>query len=256
MKLYLVPNGTTQERKVSARTAVRSLSSRFTCLADKDTVQWLALPGITAASPDEADMICAIGGDGTLLHAAHDAIASDKPLFGINLGNRGYLCAFHRDEADRVSEETVAALKEIPRTLLSFPWEGEDRIAINDLILAKEDFGVTIRLEAAIPEEAFHDAWQGDGLILSTPTGSSAYNASAGGPLLLARSGSFVLTPLCPVASSPSIVFSDSHAVSLMPDARPASVKPSLYADGTRLGTLRETLTVRKSDRFLRLMQR
>ena len=170
--------------------------------------------------------------------------------------NRGHLCNFHRDEADLVSAETVCALQEIPRTLLSFPWEGQERIAINDVILAKEDFGVTIRLEAAIPEESYHGAWQGDGLILSTPTGSSAYNASAGGPLLLSRSGSFVMTPLCPVDPAPSIVFSDSHAISLIPDARPASVKPSLYADGTRLGKLREPLNVSKAVRFLRLMQR
>ncbi len=252
MRLFLHPNGTNEERRSRARYAVSVLAHSFDCVLDAKSAQWLSVPGVQAGEPQSCDAICTIGGDGTLLHASPFALASGKPVFGINLGNRGYLCAFHRDELEAVTPRTVAGLSRSARTLLSYG-DGEG-YALNDLVVAKGEFGYTVQVEAQLP--CGSRTWQGDGLLIATPTGSSAYNASAGGPLLVPESPCFVLTPLCPVDPSPSLVVPDSWEVLLRSRVHNGQVPPQLYADGAHVGSLSGVLKVKKHREQITLLTR
>ena len=256
MRLFLHPNGMTPDRRRTAFQTVEILARQFDCVVAPENARWLDASACKSGVPDDCDMICAIGGDGTILHAAVPAIRTGKPLFGINLGHRGYLCAFHRDELPALDEQRLSALVPSPRSLLGFSWQGEKRFAVNDIILAKGEFGTTVTVSAQEGKTSLGQ-WQGDGIIVATPTGSSGYNASAGGPLLMPDCGCFVLNPLCPVEhNGNAIIYPDVHSLSLQAKARDDQPNAQVYADGTLLGPLNHALNLHRYEKTLTLLIR
>ncbi|MBO4368442.1 MAG: NAD(+)/NADH kinase [Clostridia bacterium] len=247
MKLFLIPNGLTPERRNSARAAILTLTQRFECLLSPEDAAWLPETGCRTGSPGDCDLICSIGGDGTVLHAAHFAVDSQKPLFGINMGRRGYLCAFGRDEIDCVTPESVQNLLPSERTLLALDKAGGQPVyAVNDFIIAKSDFGSTIDVAASASAGPAY-RWQCDGIVISTPTGSTGYTASCGGPLLLPDSPCFVMTAICPMGNAGrSIVYPDSSTLTLGIRTRLEQHPAALYADGKEICSVPDTVSIRK----------
>lgn len=246
----------TPDRRKTALQAAETLTGKFDCVIAPENAPWLNIPSCKAGAPEDCDMICAIGGDGTILHAAIPALRARKPLFGINMGHRGYLCAFHRDELAALDELQLSALSPSPRTLLGFSWQGKEHFAVNDLIIAKGAFGTTVTVSAQEGKNAFGQ-WQGDGIVVATPTGSSGYNASAGGPLLTPDCGCFVLNPLCPIAhNGNAIIYSDDKFLSLRAKTREGQPSAQVYADGTLLGPLQHVLSVHRYEKRLTLLIR
>ncbi len=152
-----------------------------------------------------ADLVIALGGDGTLLHTARLIGPSQIPLLGVNLGGLGFL-----------TEMTLKELYPVMRKILKGKFGIEERmmikavigkrasrspelIALNDIVISIGKLARVINLEIYINDE-YISTYTADGLIVSTPTGSSAYSLSAGGPLVNPRMKAIILTPICPHA--------------------------------------------------------
>lgn len=145
----------------------------------------------------DACLIIAVGGDGTIIEAAHRSRGSKIPIAGINAGYLGFLSAF--------SGKTKSELKTGVLKILKGQFQVEERItiealgmwAINDIVLKAHDEGGMLNLHVRIGRTAVTQFY-GDGIIIATPTGSTAYSLAAGGPVLTQANRSLVLTPICP----------------------------------------------------------
>jgi len=150
----------------------------------------------------KADILVSIGGDGTLIGLARRSHPYKKPIFGINLGNLGFLTAVSRDEYKEFIADLFDGKYEIEQRIMMEvvhkKAKSEKRyFAFNDVVLTKNIFSKMI--EIGVTSEGNEvNSYYGDGLIISTPTGSTAYNLSGGGPLVYPTSENFIMTPICP----------------------------------------------------------
>jgi NAD+ kinase len=154
----------------------------------------------------DVDLIVTLGGDGTLLRGARMVLASGIPVLGVNLGTLGFLTALTADEAEAGLGAVLdgESLLDDRFTLEGrvFGPEGSERSrvqALNDLVLHKGGVARVVRLEMAVgPPDALDSigSFSGDGVILSTPTGSTAYSLSAGGPVVVPWMDAMVVTPI------------------------------------------------------------
>lgn len=148
---------------------------------------------------DGIDLCCTVGGDGTLLGAVAEAVRQQVPVVGVNQGKLGYLTAFSPDEAvERFPQMLNGGYRQEKRDIIQVTLSnGQSRLALNDIVIKEKNSAHMIHLEVHCNGEAVTE-YRCDGLILSTPTGSTAYNLSAGGPLISPDSRVFVMTPICP----------------------------------------------------------
>ena len=155
------------------------------------------------------DACCVIGGDGTLLGVVKEAARLQIPVIGVNRGSLGFLTTFSADEARTHFAELLAGGYRIAnRALLDCSTGcGQRDLALNDVVIKDEVNSRLIRLEVFADDELVTDYYC-DGLIFSTPTGSTAYNLSAGGPLIHPTADVIAMTPVCPhTLSNRSIIF-------------------------------------------------
>ena len=151
----------------------------------------------------ESDLLLVLGGDGTLLAAAREAAPRGIPILPINLGSLGFLTSFTLGELYPVLEETIAGhLAASERVMLttSLIREGqvvESQLVLNEAVITKGALARMIEIELLIDED-FVCRYRADGLIVATPTGSTAYSLSAGGPIVHPAVESIILTPICP----------------------------------------------------------
>lgn len=163
------------------------------------------------------DAGCIIGGDGTLLGAVSEAAAAGVPLIGVNQGSLGYLTSFSPEEARaRFGEVLLGQYRIAQRTLLECRTASHRHdLALNDVLIKAEVNSQLVRLEVRADGELVTE-YLCDGLVLSTPTGSTAYNLSAGGPIIHPEAGVIAMTPICPhTLSNRTIVFNDGVKLSI-----------------------------------------
>jgi NAD+ kinase len=236
-----------------------------------DTAQWLTERGHVArilrfSGPDrvseagaevplaEVDLagsvvLVSMGGDGTFLRAVRLASVADVPVLGVNFGRLGYLPDLLPDQVrvalTKVFDGTAAVEERCTlQVTISDRSVGEEMscpLVLNEVVIEKIDFGHTVRLATRIDsEEAL--TYSTDGLILATPTGSTAYNLSAGGPILAPTLRAMVLTPVAPHFSlDRSLVLTDDQVV----DVRVAPDRSGvLVIDGLEIGRLDPGATV------------
>jgi len=172
--------------------------------ADPEAARWLEQPGHPRAElAEKVDLLVVLGGDGTLLSVAREIGASRVPILGVNLGQLGFLAEVAPEEQLEVLDHLLdGELETVARTRLEVRAVREGReimrtLALNDLVLKGTDLARMIDLEVRT-ERTHVGIYHGDGLIVATPTGSTAYNLSAGGPILMPGSRVYVLTPICP----------------------------------------------------------
>jgi len=177
-------------------------------LADRDTVDF-AKGGLALLEPDApVDFIVALGGDGTLLRAARLRPGEGIPVLGLNLGQLGFLTAAGGDELEASLDRVLAgdfALDQrltLEATVVRADGEqGRRFMALNDFVIHKQGVARVTRLDLAVghgPDVDEIGSFSGDGIILSTPTGSTAYNLSAGGPIIVPALECIVVTPIAP----------------------------------------------------------
>jgi len=155
------------------------------------------------------DACCVIGGDGTLLGVAHEAARLQVPIIGVNRGSLGFLTTFSADEARAHFSDVLSGKYKIAqRSMLDCSTgSGKRGLALNDVLIKNEVNSRLVRLEVVADGELVTDYYC-DGLIFSTPTGSTAYNLSAGGPLVHPSAEVIAMTPICPhTLSNRSIIF-------------------------------------------------
>ena len=185
------------------------------------------------------DMLVILGGDGTLLHVAARAGELDIPVVGINLGDLGFLTEVAADEMYHALTTILAGEVHIERRMMlkttvlaADGTASEPMFALNETVVVKGSVERVLRLRCWADRE-YIATYKADGLIFSTPTGSTAYNLSAGGPIVHAELGTLLITPICPfmlesrpVLLSPEVVLTTQLAdsaddVMVMVDGRP-----------------------------------
>jgi NAD+ kinase len=161
---------------------------------------------------DDCDACCVIGGDGTLLGVARESARAQVPIIGVNRGSLGFLTTFSPDEARaHFSDLLQGCFRVDARTMLECSTGlATHDLALNDVLVKAEVNSRLVRLEVFADGELVTD-YTCDGLIFSTPTGSTAYNLSAGGPILHPAAGVIAMTPICPhTLSNRAIIFRDN----------------------------------------------
>ena len=195
-------------------------------------------------SEDRPEAVVVLGGDGTMLSAVHRF--PGVPLLGLNLGSLGYLSgveAPHFDEAIRALREGRYAVS--TRTALAV----RGRTALNEVVVSRGVSGHAAVIELAVDDRPA-TSFFADGLVVATPTGSTAYSLAAGGPILMPDSRSLVITPICPHAlTSRPLVVCDASRLSVRLRMRPGADVLEVFADGASLGPLAdgEALPVAKA---------
>ncbi len=151
----------------------------------------------------DMDILIILGGDGTLLHIAEKAACHSIPVIGINLGNLGFLTELTQGEAEEALEKifsgsvTIENRQMLRAHLSSDGQNSKSRYALNDIVINKNSLDRLLHLTTKA-NDAYITTYKADGLIFSTPTGSTAYNLSTGGPLVYPGLASILVTPICP----------------------------------------------------------
>ena len=201
---------------------------------------------------DDVDVAVVLGGDGAILHSAVIAAKKGIKIIGINYGNLGFLTEYEKDEREKVKELLSQIQDEkcriLKRSLLRLEIAGQSFYALNEIALQR-DYGLysdkntqILRLEVDMNDGK--DVIAGDGLLICTPTGSTAYSLSAGGAILTPEVPVFMMTPICAFSMrNRPIVFPDSEEVHV----RVTRGKAILLADGLAITGLPEGTEIRIS---------
>ena len=161
------------------------------------------------------DFILSFGGDGTFLQSARSIAPCQIPIIGINLGGFGYLAEVNPDMLrEKILDLQNGNYRLQERMMLIAKADGDETqfIALNDVVIDKGGFARTINIETHVDGE-FINLFNSDGLIISTPTGSTGYSLSAGGPILEPSFGGIIVVPICPhtLANRPLVLSQDRH---------------------------------------------
>jgi NAD+ kinase len=206
---FLLKRGKPEARELAASIARQLASSGSTAIVlpeDADVV-----PGATVAAAAELgqsiDVLAVLGGDGTFLYGASLVADHGVPVFGVNLGSLGFITPYARSETAAAVEDLLAGRLPVEErirlavTIRPLPGRERDapptRSAVNDAVLTQRSLARLLDLEARL-DGAVVATYKADGLIVATPTGSTAYTLAAGGPILTPDVQAMVLTPICP----------------------------------------------------------
>ena len=166
------------------------------------TDPWLSERGVGEACalsdlPDSIQALVAFGGDGTLLHIVQETLDRDLPLLGVNTGTVGFLMNGRADDASRTAEKLMTGAFAVQRCpLLRIQYEGNAYFALNDLSLTRGEHPGVIEVQVLADGETVFCA-HGDGAVISTPLGATAYGLSAGGPVIRPDTACLLAVPLC-----------------------------------------------------------
>ena len=233
-------------------------------VADEDLAT-VAPPGTaTAAAADlveQVDLVIALGGDGTMLRAARVLGLSGVPLLGVNLGSLGYLTDVPVQELEQALAAVLAGkyhLDQRSRVYCSV-WRDGQRIAqasaLNDLVVNMGPLPRALDMELQMDDDSL-GRFLGDGVIVATPTGSTAYNLSAGGPICHSAVPCLLVSPICPHALGmrPLVVSKDTRIALVLHETGDGAV---LTADGQKTNVLRDgdRLVFREANREVSLVK-
>lgn len=199
---------------------------------------------------EKAELIISLGGDGTLLQTLHRIAPTPIPIAGVNIGTLGFLTACTDEEIDLLSQAIAQnEIHLVERAMLNVEMtevggKKHEFIALNEAVLMRGETGRLVSLEARVDGELLNE-YNADGLLVATPTGSTAYSLAAGGPLIGPRSGVFVITPICSHSlSNRSLVLSEDSVIDLLPSGR--TDEPILFSvDGRDILRLEQGSNVR-----------
>lgn len=257
---FLLKRGKPEARELAAELAdvVRKRGAAIVALADDAS----ALPGASVVTPQtlgaSVDALVVLGGDGTFLLGAGLVADAGVPVFGVNLGTLGFITHYARHEAGAALAEACAGRLPVDErmrlrvTVRRGAQEVETRSAINDAVISQRAIARLVELEARLDGDLI-TVYKADGLIVSTPTGSTAYSLAAGGPILAPNLEAIVLSPISPhtLTHRPIVVRADARL-----EVRNVSDGPTtLTLDGQWSRELQkgDSIEVRKTVRPLRI---
>lgn len=264
MTVYISPNpGKSSARELALRAAQILRTHGASVLMEQKWKQDCNIAGVEyltfEACMEQTDVILTIGGDGTILHVANLTLSYHKPILGINLGRCGFLATCEVDELETKLSAVARGRYSLDSRMLLYVrvlgddgWEGH---ALNDVVVTKG------RLQQAIDFSVYCDDilvehFRGDGVIVATPTGSTAYSLAAGGPILDSQTKGIVVTPICPHSlATPPMVFAQERKINICV-GQVADDEVFISCDGDDGYTLRTgaTAVVRLSDQNVQLI--
>ena len=208
----------------------------------------------TDSKMQNAELIVSIGGDGTMLQSAKLAYQYDLPITGINKGRLGFLTDINPQEADQVLDDIISGNYTTENRILIEAFISTNSInksigyAFNDIVINRKETGRMIRVETSI-DNSFINTHEGDGFIVATPTGSTAYSLSCGGPILKPDVEALLLVPICPhsLNDRPMVVPSSSE-ITLRYDSE-QNVSAGIDLDGDTVYELKigDNLVIKKA---------
>ncbi|WP_034446583.1 NAD(+)/NADH kinase [Butyrivibrio sp. AE2032] len=210
--------------------------------------------------PEDTDLVIVLGGDGTMLQAARSVAFMDVPLIGVNLGTMGYLTEVDESGVDEALEKILKGEYEIEdRMMLRGSVEGKKDYSLNDIILTRYQDISTIGYNIYVNDQFLYNYFA-DGLIISTPTGSTGYNMSAGGPIIEPSAHMILVTPVCPhTLSSRSLVFSPGTRIEVEltegRDGREQKAISSFDGSGTILMHSGDRLEIKMSKKTTKILR-
>lgn len=208
---------------------------------------------------ESADVLLSIGGDGTLLNTITLVRDSGIPVLGINTGRLGFISSISTDQIDSAINQLLKGNYDIQeRTLLQLESEnnlfGETNIALNEVTILKKDTSSMIQIHAYLDDVYLNSYWA-DGLIISTPTGSTGYSLSCGGPIILPGTDNFIISPIAAHnLNVRPLVISDKNVIRLKVDEREELALVALDSRSRAIDPSL-TLTIRKADFKIRLIR-
>lgn len=198
--------------------------------------------------PDDMDCAIVLGGDGTMIQAAIDLVHQDLPILGVNTGTLGFLTEIDCQNIDAALDKLIQGDYTIERRIMlketqKFPGENSRTscYALNDMVVSKAGDCRLITIKVYLNQELV-DIYRADGLIVSTPTGSTGYNLSAGGPVLVPGLQATVVTPICPHSLNKRSLLLDAQDQIMLEIGRTkemAEDQAVFIADGRTVGNLR-----------------
>lgn len=231
-KIVLTPNPYRDKQFKFAQTALRQLSgcgAELRVCLPFDVDKSIELPKHITLTPlarelPGADMLICFGGDGTILHASKAATRADVPILGVNIGTMGFIAELESGELSLLSriaagEYTVERRRMLEVTVHRGGAEVQKEICLNDAVITKGAVARVVRM-AVYCDDVLAMEFGGDGVIVATPTGSTAYSLSAGGPMVEPDARVMVITPICAhdIRTRP-IVAADDRVVTIKLDS-------------------------------------
>lgn len=209
---------------------------------------------------EKCDVAITVGGDGTIIHAAKYAATADKALIGVNVGRLGFAADVEPEDIHKLKNVLDGKYCTQKRMLLDVSIEDENGnakefLAVNDAIIARGELSRIIDLEVYHNNHKMSD-YRADGLLFSTPTGSTAYSLSAGGPIVEPEMECILMTPVCPHSLfSRSVLFNNKSVISVKANNIEYS-KTVLTIDGQESVELQENqrVVIKQSSLYLKLL--
>ena len=226
----------------------------FLSSAFADSVEGISMNGIVSLKSSqeecvvEADFIITIGGDGTMLHAARYVKHSSAPVLGINTGRLGFMANVQPNQISEALNDLAEGRFEVDQRAMmhAATEDGEEFNALNEFLFTKKDTSSMVNLRADYDGTLLNRFWA-DGLLISTPTGSTAYNLSAGGPIVMPGTPVMIVTPINPhtLTTRPLVLPSDKKLV-IEVEEKPDHILFS--CDGRMFDTSITTVEIQKSE--------
>lgn len=214
---------------------------------------------------DDTDCVIVLGGDGTIIRAATDLYTKEIPLLGINLGTLGFLAEIEKQDIipaiDSLLEEDIQIQK---RMMLNGNVSRNNQTtyedyALNDIVISRSGFSRIICVSVYV-NDILVDTYHGDGVIIATPTGSTGYNLSAGGPVAAPSSNVMMITPICPhTMSQRSVLVSSDDEITVLIDKSKKTQKEEAIAtfDGRMGMELKagDEIRIKKAEKVTKLIK-
>lgn len=227
MKHFLIYINQHKDKQLNATERIRSYleaKGQRVTLKVKDT-DWKKVSEETVQEagdiPPDVDCMLVLGGDGTMLQAARETRRLSVPIIGVNLGTMGYLTEIEPSNVEEALDRLIAGdYKKEARMMLSGrvcheDGSSEEGCALNDIVISRSGSLQIIKFDIYVNGQFLHD-YQADGMIVTTPNGSTGYNLSAGGPLVEPKAKLIMLTPICPhTLSQRSMILSPEDEVEI-----------------------------------------
>ncbi|MAZ77428.1 MAG: NAD(+) kinase [Legionellaceae bacterium] len=229
---------------------------------EKETAQSLGQPQHNLvnrqALGEQTDLIITVGGDGNLLSAARIAAPNNIPILGINRGKFGFLTDIRPDEINQQVPEILSGnYHEEKRFMLNATVEGQKKalLGLNDIIVTPDNTSRMIEFEITV-DNNFMCSQRSDGMIIATPTGSTAYALSAGGPILHPDLNSIVMVPMFPhsLNNRPIVISGDSEISICIPENRTTAARATADGQNDLPLAIGSKLTIKKNNQSLRLL--
>lgn len=257
MKIAIFPHtGKSTDKKLALGIVEFFHSKEIDVFTDDADSEIIKAKPLSSISMDQVDYIISMGGDGTIMRLAHRFAEHETPILGINLGHLGFMADIPLDDVYPSLQALVDGSFTIEKRVMieGETLDGEKAIAVNDFVIHRARNPSLVELSIHV-NGVYLNTFEADGIILATPSGSTAYSLAAGGPILTPELLAFTLTPISPhtISNRPLVLSSDVELqIQYLSDYDPVEV----IADGHKTSDLHtgRSYTLRKSDRTFNLV--